>query len=169
MVTRPDAAFRLISDHEFAVVRQNLDNDQKGFFAQRSYSVGDTISVFSASAVLSEPNYLTVQVGIGRHILLQPEHLQYINHSCEPNVFFDTSSMEIVALQHIAVGDELTFFYPSTEWDMAQPFHCNCGCLSCLGTISGAAHLSREVISKYRFTSFIQQQFNDRTDGKERA
>lgn len=23
-------------------------------------------------------------------------------------------------------GDELTFFYPSTEWSMAQPFDCLC-------------------------------------------
>lgn len=24
-------------------------------------------------------------------------------------------------------GQDITFFYPSTEWDMAQGFECSCG------------------------------------------
>lgn len=46
-------------------------------------------------------------------------------------------------------GDELTFFYPSTEWKMAQPFDCLCGTKDCRGTISGANGMSREILSKY--------------------
>lgn len=169
MVTRPDAAYRLISDHQFAVVRQNIEDDQKGFFAQLPYRPGEKIASFSSSAVLKEPSYLTVQVGIDQHILLQPEHLQYINHSCDPNVFFDTFSMEIIALKDINVGDELNFFYPSTEWDMAQPFACRCGTSRCLGEIKGAAHISLEILKSYTLTRFIQQQLHDRAHGKERA
>jgi hypothetical protein len=33
----------------------------------------------------------------------------------------------------IEVGQELTFFYPSTEWDMAQGFECICGTATCRG------------------------------------
>lgn len=161
--------YRLISDHVFAVVRQNLVNDQKASFAQQVYNPGDLITSFSYNQILPEPSYLTLQVGIGRHIMMEPEHLQYINHSCDPNVFFDTHSMQVVALKHIEEGDELTFFYPSTEWDMAQPFTCYCGSHRCLGEIRGAAHISPEILAGYRLTLFIQQQLHDRSNKEKRA
>ena len=169
MITITNPQYRIVSDHQFAVVRQNLVNNQKAFFAQQAYQPGDVITSFSAGAVLSEPTYLTVQVDVTKHIMLQPEHLQYINHSCDPNVFFDTYSMQVVALKHIDQGDEMTFFYPSTEWDMAQPFTCYCGSDKCLGQIQGAAHIDREVIGTYKLTLFIQQQLHDRSKKEKRA
>ena len=156
------STYRLVSDHIFAVVRQNIDNNQKAFFAQRRYEPGQVVTEFSAGAVLSHPTYLTVQVDIDKHIMLQPEHLQYINHSCDPNVFFDTYTMQVVALKPIAEGDEMTFFYPSTEWDMAQPFICHCGNPECLQLINGASHLSAEVLEKYRLTDFIRMMMKGR-------
>lgn len=37
------------------------------------------------------------------------------------------SKLEIrVAERPLNVGDALTFFYPSTEWDMVGPFTCEC-------------------------------------------
>src|ERR1700741_2446805 len=102
MITHSSSDYRIISDHSFAVVRQNISNNQKGFFARQSYHPGDIVIEFSARQIVSEPNYLTVQVGLDKHILLHPEHLQYINHSCNPNVFFDTYAMHSVALRPIA-------------------------------------------------------------------
>lgn len=169
MISPVSTDYRIISDHSFAVVRQNINNQQKGFFAQRGYLPGETVTTFSAREIVSEPNYLTVQVGESRHILLHPEHLQYINHSCDPNVFFDTGSLEIVALRVIEAGDEISFFYPSTEWDMAQPFSCHCGSPKCLSTIRGAAHIPDEMLSQYRLTNFIQQQLHVRSQKNKRA
>lgn len=169
MVTATHPGYRIVSDHVFASVRQNIVSNQKAFFAQRTYQPGDVVTVFSSGAILNEPTYLTVQVGIDRHIMLQPEHLKYINHSCDPNVFFDTHAMKVIALKDIAEGDEMTFFYPSTEWDMAQPFTCYCGCSNCLGEIRGAAHISPEIINTYTLTRFIQQQLHDRSNKEKRA
>jgi hypothetical protein len=169
MVTATHPGYRIVSDHVFASVRQNIESNQKAFFAQRTYQPGEVVTDFFAGAMLSEPTYLTVQVGIDKHIMLQPEHLQYINHSCDPNVFFDTHAMKVVALKDIAEGDEMTFFYPSTEWDMAQPFTCYCGCSNCLGEIRGAAHISPEIINTYTLTRFIQQQLHDRSNKEKRA
>jgi SET domain-containing protein len=169
MITLTNPEYRVISDHHFAVVRQNLVNNQKAFFAQMSYQPGDVITNFSAGETLHEPTYLTVQVDIDKHIMLQPEHLQYINHSCDPNVFFDTYAMQVIALRPIEEGDEMTFFYPSTEWDMAQPFSCYCGSHNCLGEIRGAAHIGVELLGKYKLTRFIQQQLHDRSNKEKRA
>jgi hypothetical protein len=109
---------------------------------------------------------LTVQIDIGKHITLQPEFLQYINHSCEPNVFFDTTTMHLVALKKILQQEEMTFFYPSTEWEMVQPFNCYCGSVNCLGTIKGASFLPKDIWKQYRLTDFIQQQLNRRSARK---
>ena len=108
--------------------------------------------------------YLTVQTGEDKHITLQPEFLQYINHSCYPNVFFDTTAMQLVALKEIQPGDELMFFYPSTEWDMSQPFDCFCGTTQCLHRIQGAAYLSDEEAKRYRLTDFINEKFQTRKE-----
>ena len=82
---------------------------------------------------------MTVQVSEREHIELSPAFLRFINHSCDPNVAFDVERWSLVALSPIAPRDELTFFYPSTEWTMASPFDCACQSPRCLKTIAGAS------------------------------
>ena len=161
--------YRIISDHGIAQVRQKCSNDQNALFTMQAFKAGDVIADFSAGTISSTPTYLTVQISDEKHITLQPEFLQYINHSCEPNVFFDTTLMNLVALRDIPANEELTFFYPSTEWMMDQPFHCYCGHAACLGQIRGAAYLSPGAVKHYRFTDFIQQQINKSSSQQERA
>jgi hypothetical protein len=163
------AAYQIVSTHEIAEVRQRITNAQNGLFALKTFQPGELIADFSASTISAEPTYLTVQIGIGKHITLQPDFLQYINHSCEPNVFFNTTSMELVALKELRPGDELTFFYPSTEWKMSQSFNCYCGNACCQGTIRGAAYLSKKAREKYQLTDFIQQQLAKRNTRKKVA
>ncbi len=169
METLTIPAYRTISNHVIAEVRQKTSNQQNALFALQPFRVGEVIADFSAGTISSEPTYLTVQVGIGRHITLQPEFLQYINHSCNPNVFFNTTTMELVALKDLRPQDELTFFYPSTEWKMKQSFNCYCGSPACIGKIKGAAFISGEAKEKYRFTDFIQQQLAKRPARKKVA
>jgi hypothetical protein len=66
--------------------------------------------------------------------------------------------MQLVALKEIQPEEELGFFYPSTEWRMAQSFNCYCGSDQCINQIRGASYLTKEQQEKYRFTDFIQQQ-----------
>lgn len=151
---------QVLSNHAIAEVWQNAQTNSKSLHALKNFMPGDIISRFHAGKIVNHATYLTVQTGVNRHITLQPEFLQYINHSCEPNVFFNTTTMEVICLKELNVGDELTFFYPSTEWDMVQPFVCNCGSKDCLQLINGASHLSLKTLRKYRITDFIQQQLN---------
>lgn len=169
METLTSPAYRIISNHANAEVRQKISNGQNALFVLRSYQPGEVIADFSAGTIAAEPTYLTVQVGVEKHITLQPEFLQYINHSCDPNVFFDTALMQLVALKELQPEEELVFFYPSTEWKMTQSFNCYCGSPKCLGKIRGAAYLSPEVQSQYRFTNFIQQQLAKKPAGKKVA
>lgn len=155
-VTAPSS--EVISKHMFADVKLNTETNQKALFAAVAFQPGDVITKFAADKIQKYATYLTVQTGTNRHITLKPDFLQYINHSCTPNTFFNTASMELVCLQPIQPGEEFTFFYPSTEWEMAQPFVCNCGTAACIQLINGASNLSVETLSKYKLTDFIRQQ-----------
>jgi len=84
-----------------------------------------------------------------------PERWRPINHSCDPNVFFDVEEHVLRAIKDIAEGDELTFFYPSTEWHVAEQFDCQCGTQNCVGRITGAAHMPLEILQQFRLTNVI--------------
>ena len=155
-VTNP--FFEVISKHGFATVVLNKETNQRSLLANKHFTAGDLLCSFSAASIQEFATYLTIQTAANRHITLQPEFLQYTNHSCEPNIFFNTTSMEVICLRDIQAGDELSFFYPSTEWEMAQPFVCNCGSEGCLQLINGASNLSVQTLSKYKLTDFIRQQ-----------
>ncbi len=150
----------VIRNHQFASIMQNRLNGQKALHVNKSFSPGEVICSFKAGITQSFATYLTVQIEKDTHITLVPEFLQYINHSCAPNVFFDTTTMQLICLRPLQHGDEMTFFYPSTEWEMAQPFVCNCGDDLCLQLINGASQLSEETLSRYRLTDFINTQLN---------
>jgi SET domain len=144
----------------FAALYQNNVTGEKSLHASVPYRTGDVFSTFEAAETLVSPNKYTVQLNDNEHIILSPEFLQYINHSCDPNIFFDTTRMELSCLKNISAGDELTFFYPSTEFAMESPFNCFCGSNTCLHTIRGAFFLSHEIIHHYKFTDFIMQKLN---------
>jgi len=56
----------------------------------------------------------------------------------------------------------MTFFYPSSEWEMDQPFPCWCGAELCVKSIQGAKFLSKETMSRYFATKHIQELLNER-------
>ncbi|KAG6087529.1 hypothetical protein E4U15_007761 [Claviceps sp. LM218 group G6] len=124
-------------------IQQVITNDKEYSSKSLSKVALPPFAVFAKMAfppctVAEEPTYATVQMGVNSHLSLNSD-LVYINHSCEPSLIFDTASLNILAgPKGLQPGDELTFFYPSTEWSMAQPFTCLCNRPSCRGTISGA-------------------------------
>jgi hypothetical protein len=128
--------------------------------ATTSFTEDTPICTFSAAKTDTQPSRYTVQTGATTHIHLLPGFLQYINHSCKPNSFFNTETFQLVALRDIEAGEEFTFFYPSTEWNMAEPFQCFCGEENCLGLIAGASQMQKDLLQDYRLTSFIQNKLN---------
>lgn len=151
------AVKRILAVTEKLGLFYNSANGHHSIRASQPVSQHAVLHSFSAREYVARPTYLSVQVADDRHIHLAPEFLQYINHSCAPNVFFDTTKGEVVALRDIAANEEITFFYPSTEWTMTQPFACFCSAANCLGQIQGAAHLQRQALRQYRFAEHIQQ------------
>ena len=159
------AAATIVTGHfGFAEIHQLSGSDHQLLRSTQTFQPNDVICSFGSSVIHDRPSKYTVQIAEDQHIILHPEFLQYINHSCNPNAFFNTTTKELVALQTIEPGTEFTFFYPSTEWFMAEPFHCLCGEANCIGIIKGAKELSDDVLSNYRLTDFIQSKINQLKD-----
>jgi hypothetical protein len=141
----------------FAEIWECSVTQNKSLHTTVEFEDGQIIANFGSKEILDRPNYLTVQIGNHQHIMLDPEFLQYINHSCDPNVFFGTKNMILIALRKIEIGEQLTFFYPSTEWSMDRGFNCLCQSENCLGNIQGAAHLPLNILTEYKLSHYIQQ------------
>jgi hypothetical protein len=68
--------------------------------------------------------------------------------------------------QDLKEGDELTFFYPSTEWHMSQPFECGCKEEVCRGKISGAKDMDEKVLAEYWLNAHIEEMLAEKANGK---
>ncbi|KAI9353954.1 hypothetical protein BD770DRAFT_347661 [Pilaira anomala] len=123
--------------------------------AVRAFPKGSTIARLEGLTP-GPKRYSTVQVSKSKHIELNSD-LVFMNHSCDPSTHMNVDSARVTATRDIAAGDELTFFYPSTEWDMAQPFACWCGSPKCIETVQGARHLSADILNQFELCQHIRE------------
>jgi hypothetical protein len=131
----------------FPVEVRDVGGD-KGVFAREGIEAGTVIRL--QGVVSGVPSRHSLQLDKGRHLVLpdaadRPEYFwKYLNHSCRPNGHIDTSGPSFRALRRIARGEECTFNYLTTEYEMAEPFECRCGSADCFGVIGGYARLGAE-------------------------
>jgi hypothetical protein len=67
----------------------------------------------------------------------------------------------------VEAGEELTLFYPSSEWEMSRPFECCCGSDGCLRLISGAKNMAREALGRHRINRHISDRWANSADSQE--
>lgn len=120
---------------------------------------------FPPCTLAEEPTYATVQIGRKKHLDLNSD-LLYINHSCQPSLIFDIANFNIIAGPNgLKPGEELTFFYPSTEWEMAQSFDCLCDKPTCRGRISGAKDMAPEQLEGLWINGHIRELLEEHSRG----
>ncbi|MFN8489114.1 MAG: SET domain-containing protein-lysine N-methyltransferase [Caldilineaceae bacterium] len=124
--------------------------------ATQPFRKGQLLHTFTDYRVVERPSYQTIQIALTQHID-NIGNLAYINHSCHPNTVIDTEALTVRAARDIAMGDELTFFYPSTEWVMDRPFICLCGAPQCIRLVAGAKYLTVETLGRYFINRHIRE------------
>src|SRR5258708_25079033 len=122
-------------------------NKYRSLSTKQSYALGEIICLIPTESLYNKPNQFTVQIGRDRHV--EVKELAVMNHSCNPNTILDTSRMLVFAARDIAIGEELTFFYPSTEWEMSAPFICLCGAPNCIHVVAGARFLPLSTLEQH--------------------
>ncbi|BEI85384.1 hypothetical protein CcaverHIS002_0507850 [Cutaneotrichosporon cavernicola] len=141
----------------FHVVFSSAANGSESFssklVADRAFAPGERLALLDNKSLAPVKAYSSVQFGNGPddHLELNSDIL-FMNHSCDPSAEMylypgAPGRWEVVAgPRGLSAGQDITFFYPSTEWDMAQGFDCSCGAKTCLGHVYGAAHLTLEEL-----------------------
>ncbi|MCB0102199.1 MAG: SET domain-containing protein [Anaerolineales bacterium] len=130
------------------------ENKFRTLVSKRAYKKGEVICAIPSEDIREKPNRYTVQIAHDKHTHVGK--LAALNHSCDPNVFLDTQHMEMVAAREIEKGDELFFFYPSTEWEMDAPFICLCGSANCINVVAGARFLPLSTLERHYLNSHIR-------------
>ncbi|RNF11483.1 methyltransferase [Trypanosoma rangeli] len=100
-------------------------------------------TVFTSTGVLLPfPVRSTIELPGYQHLRLTGGS-EFIRHACQPNLRLEIvgDSIRGVALRFIEEGEELTYNYLCTEWDIAEPFHCTCNTDSCYAFIRGFYYL----------------------------
>lgn len=100
-------------------------DDQLGVYAIAPIDAGERL-IALARVFVDRADRFTIQIDELLHQAGTFEMDDYLNHSCHPNCFLDFEQLAFVALRPIAVGEQLSFNYLSSEWSMATPFRCWC-------------------------------------------
>ncbi len=130
-------------------------NKYRSLTTRQAYRRGDIICPIPTDSLYTKPNQYTVQIGVDQHT--EVKELASMNHSCNPSTILDTTRMLVFAARDLAPDDELTFFYPSTEWEMSSPFICLCGAPSCIHVVAGARFLPLSTLENHFLNYHIRQ------------
>jgi hypothetical protein len=131
------------------------ENKFRTLVTKQAYKKGEVICAIPSENVMDKPNRYTVQIARDRHTHVGK--LAALNHSCDPNVILDTENMEMIACKDIEKGEELFFFYPSTEWQMDAPFICLCGSANCIHVVAGARFLPLSTLEHHYLNPHIRE------------
>ena len=135
------------------------ENKFRTLITKQSYKKGEVICSMPSENIMDKPNRFTVQ--IGRTVHTRVGKLAALNHSCDPNVVLDTEHMLMIARRDIEKGEELSFFYPSTEWEMAAPFICLCGSSNCIHVVAGARFLPLSTLENHYLSKHVREMITE--------
>ncbi|MBK8974693.1 MAG: SET domain-containing protein-lysine N-methyltransferase [Planctomycetes bacterium] len=135
-----------------AQVRVERRDDALCVVARSTVAPGDPLLRIEGR-IVTRPARHTVQVGKDEHVAgdtgldleqqIERFPWRFLNHSCAPNAAL--RGRELIALRAIAAGEEVTFDYHTTEWELATPFACHCGADCCVGVVRGYRHLDAQA------------------------
>lgn len=137
-------------------IEMKIQKGCKGLYAIRDIIAGSVIFELKGR-ISTRGNKYSVQLSRDKHLdfpfVRKPnDHLdyawQYVNHSCEPNGYVNVTEYSFCALGNIRKGEEITFNYLTTEYELAVPFLCECGSAKCFGFIRGYKFLTADQIAE---------------------
>ena len=145
----------------------------KGFgsFAVSPIPVGTIIATFGGT-IVNRPNFETypleqrsrsIQIDVNQFVLGPKlrEPGDSINHSCLPNCGMRNAT-QLIAMREIAVGEELTYDYATSDTSDYDEFECACGSDRCRRQITGDDWKLPDLQSRYQnmFSPYVQRKID---------
>ena len=125
--------------------------------ATRPVRVGGTVLILDGEE-MHRPSRHSIQLDERTHIevtgdlpleeLMLAHPWRFTNHSCDPNTRL--VGRALVALRPVRAGDEITYNYNTSEWELAEPFECRCGSPDCERQIRGFKYLGAQERERIR-------------------
>lgn len=123
-----------------------------GVFADCDFGEGETVLCSQEVASSTERDSHTIQVDWDKHVRLDyPSHC--LNHCCHASVGVVDNNLgayDFVARRNLKAGDEITFDYDTTEWELAASFSCSCDDIpDCRGKVDGFKNNQTQIRKQY--------------------
>jgi len=151
-------------------------------FASAPIRQGEVVTVWGGTLLLTDDDlsgdqarmwqvegYVWATVGEGLYLAarLDPQEedlTDYINHSCDPNVWM-SDAVTLSARRFIAAGEELTIDYCLFEGDEdhVPAWTCRCGSAHCRGRFTGRDWRRADLQERYRghFSPFVEARIRE--------
>ena len=130
---------------EKCVVVVSPEKGGKAVYADQPIGTGEVVAIWGGyivdaaglSQLSEEEQGHTVQVADAHWLapLNMDEPADNINHSCQPNCGLQGQIL-LVAMQPIAIGEEITFDYAMSDSSPFDEFDCQCGTPLCRGKVT---------------------------------
>lgn len=145
----------------------------RGLFAIGEFQPGEIVCAkggyIFTRAILADiaPALGPAEIQIADDLFIGPRRAEeregsmiFSNHSCDPNIGVQ-GQIVFVALRQIAVGEELTHDWATTD-DDDYSMPCRCGAATCRGLITGRDWQKKDLQRKYRgkFSWYLQQKID---------
>lgn len=118
---------------------KRIEGQGTGYIAKEDISKGVKLMEFDGE-VKTEPDAMSLQIGKNKYL----GGPGAVNHSCNPNCHIEFDPPRLISSQYIEKGDQITFNYLTTEWELAEPFKCRCNSNNCFEKIKGFKYLENE-------------------------
>eukprot|EP00934_Nitzschia_sp_Nitz4_P005570 Nitzschia sp. Nitz4//scaffold205_size38804//21464//22485//NITZ4_007645-RA/size38804-snap-gene-0.8-mRNA-1//1//CDS//3329541516//5560//frame0 len=122
-------------EYEGILQIQNMGSRGLGLVSQRKFEAGDLVMSAKALSVADKPDSHSVQKDWNKHVTMDLPAI-LINHSCTANVGIKDNDevFDFFAIKTIENGEELTWDYEASEYEISGTFPCECGSPACRGS-----------------------------------
>lgn len=125
---------------------------------------GKFLSTEEANKLYQKGNDYMLQIDVDRFFAAtDPEELEevdFVNHSCDPNVGFK-GKLKLIAMRDIFPGEEVTFDYAMSESSDFE-MYCQCDSPNCRRKVTGDDWKRIELQEKYSnfFSTYLKRKLN---------
>lgn len=145
----------------------NSENKGLGIVAGKHIKQQEIILKFSGELVpQGKVKNHNAALQLGENLFLESHGAvdERLNHSCSPNCYINFTQLTLIALKAIKTGEELTFDYNTSEYDLIDQgcsFTCLCGSQDCIGNIKGFKYLpiSRKKKIELFLSPFLKEKW----------
>lgn len=132
----------------------------QGLYADKTFHPNELVMSVRAKSIYDRRYSHSIQKDWQEHIEMELPAI-LINHCCDANIGIldnDKGAFDFIALREIKNGDELSWDYECSEYEISTPFHCKCGSIKCRGILRGFKYNRDDIKERYApfYTSYLK-------------